>query len=303
MADESREAGAAGCVAASFATSSPSIQRPRRRDAGGQSHRARRHRHRDDQRRFACRWTSSAPSSAASSNPSASRIPTSNTGDVLQFSLVTEKYITLLSAVTPEYFLLLVLRPDGNYGRARHELAQGEICCFATSWSEVAEFELQRDSRAHRQSCRPRHRRRGDRTGRPEAAHRRQAAPQPQVIHSYAGDAARGRTLRRRRLLPRRRRLPKKRPRRRPEEDAAEAGLHIITSPIVGTFYRSANPGVRPVRQRRRPHLERAGALHHRGDEADERDRVGRRRRRHAHLPAERTADRVRREALRREAV
>src|SRR5258707_1191953 len=26
------------------------------------------------------------------------------------------------------------------------------------------------------------------------------------------------------------------------EEDAAEAGLHIITSPIVGTFYRSANP-------------------------------------------------------------
>jgi predicted regulator of Ras-like GTPase activity (Roadblock/LC7/MglB family) len=45
-----------------------------------------------------------------------------NTGDVLQFSLFTEKYITLLSAVTPEYFLLLVLRPDGNYGRARHEL-------------------------------------------------------------------------------------------------------------------------------------------------------------------------------------
>jgi predicted regulator of Ras-like GTPase activity (Roadblock/LC7/MglB family) len=46
-----------------------------------------------------------------------------NTGDVLQFSLFTEKYITLLSAVTPEYFLLLVMRPDGNYGRARHELA------------------------------------------------------------------------------------------------------------------------------------------------------------------------------------
>ena len=42
-----------------------------------------------------------------------------NTGDVLQFALFTEKYITLLSAVTPEYFLLLVMRPDGNYGRAR----------------------------------------------------------------------------------------------------------------------------------------------------------------------------------------
>lgn len=49
-----------------------------------------------------------------------------NTGDVLQLSLVTEKYITLLSAVTPEYFLLLVMRPDGNYGRARHELAKAK---------------------------------------------------------------------------------------------------------------------------------------------------------------------------------
>jgi predicted regulator of Ras-like GTPase activity (Roadblock/LC7/MglB family) len=49
-----------------------------------------------------------------------------NTGDVLQFSLFTERYITLLSAVTPEYFLLLVMRPDGNYGRARHELAKAK---------------------------------------------------------------------------------------------------------------------------------------------------------------------------------
>ncbi len=49
-----------------------------------------------------------------------------NTGDVLQLSLVTEKYITLLSAVTPEYFLLLVMRLDGNYGRARHELAKAK---------------------------------------------------------------------------------------------------------------------------------------------------------------------------------
>lgn len=45
-----------------------------------------------------------------------------NTGDVLQFSLVTEKYIAFLSAVTTEYFVLLVMRPDGNYGRARYEL-------------------------------------------------------------------------------------------------------------------------------------------------------------------------------------
>ena len=49
-----------------------------------------------------------------------------NTGEVLQFSLVTEKYITFLSAVTSEYFVLLVMRPDGNYGRARFELAKAK---------------------------------------------------------------------------------------------------------------------------------------------------------------------------------
>ena len=49
-----------------------------------------------------------------------------NTGDVLQFSLVTEKYITFLSEVTPEYYILLVLRPDGNYGRARFELSKAK---------------------------------------------------------------------------------------------------------------------------------------------------------------------------------
>ena len=49
-----------------------------------------------------------------------------NTGDVLQFSLVTEKYITFLSAVTPEYYVLMVMKPDGNYGRARYELARAK---------------------------------------------------------------------------------------------------------------------------------------------------------------------------------
>lgn len=49
-----------------------------------------------------------------------------NTGDVLQFALVTEKYITFLSEVTPEYYILLVLSPDGNYGRARFELAKAK---------------------------------------------------------------------------------------------------------------------------------------------------------------------------------
>ena len=49
-----------------------------------------------------------------------------DTGDVLQFSLVTEKYIAFLSAVTSEYYVLLVLRTDGNYGRARYELARAK---------------------------------------------------------------------------------------------------------------------------------------------------------------------------------
>ena len=49
-----------------------------------------------------------------------------NTGEILQFSLVTEKYVTFLSAVTPDYFILLVMVPEGNYGRARFELARAK---------------------------------------------------------------------------------------------------------------------------------------------------------------------------------
>jgi predicted regulator of Ras-like GTPase activity (Roadblock/LC7/MglB family) len=49
-----------------------------------------------------------------------------DTGDVLQFALVTERYITFLSEVTPEYYILLVLQPDGNYGRARFELSKAK---------------------------------------------------------------------------------------------------------------------------------------------------------------------------------
>ena len=48
------------------------------------------------------------------------------TGEVLQFSLVTEKYITFLSEVTPEYYILLVIQPNGNYGRARYELVRAK---------------------------------------------------------------------------------------------------------------------------------------------------------------------------------
>jgi predicted regulator of Ras-like GTPase activity (Roadblock/LC7/MglB family) len=49
-----------------------------------------------------------------------------DTGEVLQFALVTERYITFLSEVTSEYYILLVLDPDGNYGRARFELSKAK---------------------------------------------------------------------------------------------------------------------------------------------------------------------------------
>jgi predicted regulator of Ras-like GTPase activity (Roadblock/LC7/MglB family) len=49
-----------------------------------------------------------------------------HTGDVQQLALATDRYITFLSAITPEYFVLLVMRPDGNYGRARFELARAK---------------------------------------------------------------------------------------------------------------------------------------------------------------------------------
>jgi hypothetical protein len=39
---------------------------------------------------------------------------------------VTEKFVTFLSEVTPEYYILLVLKPDGNYGRARFELSKAK---------------------------------------------------------------------------------------------------------------------------------------------------------------------------------
>lgn len=49
-----------------------------------------------------------------------------NTGEVLQFSLVTEKYTALISSVAPEYYVLLVTKPEGNFGRARFELARAK---------------------------------------------------------------------------------------------------------------------------------------------------------------------------------
>jgi acetyl-CoA carboxylase biotin carboxyl carrier protein len=72
------------------------------------------------------------------------------------------------------------------------------------------------------------------------------ASSQPQVIHAYSGD---------RPAAPHVPAPPPPAPAptaaekaatAKADADAAEAGLHIITSPIVGTFYRSANPEADP---------------------------------------------------------
>jgi acetyl-CoA carboxylase biotin carboxyl carrier protein len=69
------------------------------------------------------------------------------------------------------------------------------------------------------------------------------SAPQPQVIHSYAGNQPAPPAAP---VSPPPPTAAEKAATVKAEEDAAEAGLHIITSPIVGTFYRSANPESEP---------------------------------------------------------
>ena len=41
--------------------------------------------------------------------------------------MVTEEHVTFLSAVTSEYFVLMILSRDGNYGRARFELKRAKL--------------------------------------------------------------------------------------------------------------------------------------------------------------------------------
>jgi predicted regulator of Ras-like GTPase activity (Roadblock/LC7/MglB family) len=48
-------------------------------------------------------------------------------GEVQQLSVVTDRLTLIVSAVTGEYYLLLVLGPDGNYGRARFELRRARL--------------------------------------------------------------------------------------------------------------------------------------------------------------------------------
>ena len=130
-------------------------------------------------------------------------------------------------------------------------------------------------------------------TQRPQAQHpprRASTAPRarPQVVqHAIAPAPA----------APRRRWRPRRAARVRGagrRAKAAEKPGHVVTSPFVGTFYRSPVARLAAVRRGRQRGEEGPGALHRRGDEADERDR-GRGRRHGRRDPGrERHAGRVR---------
>jgi len=48
-------------------------------------------------------------------------------GDVQQLSVMTDRLTLMVSAVAADYYLLLVLGPEGNYGRARFELRRARL--------------------------------------------------------------------------------------------------------------------------------------------------------------------------------
>lgn len=44
------------------------------------------------------------------------------TGDVSEISINTERIVTLMRCISSEYFLVLAIKPLGNYGKARYAL-------------------------------------------------------------------------------------------------------------------------------------------------------------------------------------
>jgi predicted regulator of Ras-like GTPase activity (Roadblock/LC7/MglB family) len=43
-------------------------------------------------------------------------------GSIAEVSINTEKLVTVARSVSPDYFMVLALKPDGNYGKARYLL-------------------------------------------------------------------------------------------------------------------------------------------------------------------------------------
>ena len=50
-----------------------------------------------------------------------------NSSEIQQLALVTDSSIAILSRVTEEYYLLLLLSREGNFGRGRFELARAAL--------------------------------------------------------------------------------------------------------------------------------------------------------------------------------
>jgi predicted regulator of Ras-like GTPase activity (Roadblock/LC7/MglB family) len=48
-------------------------------------------------------------------------------GEVQHLTVATERMTLMVSCVTADYYLLLVLSPEGNYGRARFELRRARL--------------------------------------------------------------------------------------------------------------------------------------------------------------------------------
>ncbi|HSG39111.1 MAG TPA: roadblock/LC7 domain-containing protein [Thermoanaerobaculia bacterium] len=48
-------------------------------------------------------------------------------GEVQQLSVSTERLTLMVSSVASDYYLLLVLGPEGNYGKARFELRRARL--------------------------------------------------------------------------------------------------------------------------------------------------------------------------------
>ncbi|HXO22399.1 MAG TPA: roadblock/LC7 domain-containing protein [Thermoanaerobaculia bacterium] len=48
-------------------------------------------------------------------------------GEVQQFAVTTDRLTLMVSSVAKDYYLLLVLGPEGSYGRARFELKRARL--------------------------------------------------------------------------------------------------------------------------------------------------------------------------------
>lgn len=44
------------------------------------------------------------------------------TGGVSEVSINSERVVTLMRMITPDYFIVLAMRPEGNYGKGRYVL-------------------------------------------------------------------------------------------------------------------------------------------------------------------------------------